>query len=503
MGETKRRDERVSNGNSELEKFLCKRDIRFNKAAGTEMDVDLGTDNIIPLNIHKPAYTENRGDKYLLIWPEKPFWMVCDKEVHDLIESTTPDDTFSSLFKRFKQVFPKSSLTFHELRKFLEHLESKGLRDGGDVSDERSGTGDQLIENITVNITNTCNLNCITCYNQPMDHGKDIINSEDIDHLLSSLKGCLGKNATFAVLGGEPLLRFNETLKACKMARKHGLTPIVSTNGTVMTPDKARELKRLGVQLQISLDGATAKTNDLIRGKGSFEKVREAVKTCRKKRVHIILSMVVCQQNIHELEDFIELGMRWNVNELRFIPLKRIGKGAADTITPPSLVELINRGSKLLSENKRYRKKLVRDYFTILAFQCTVCTIRENCGTGLKTLFLDADGYLYPCPNHSYREFRFGHVRRDRGRLKELWLDSPVLNNVRDGFMVKKARPCLACHVKYWCAGGCRGESYAVYGEPGRPSPNCEESKKAIIEMMWILGKSPHLRPVKAKEEHF
>jgi len=466
------------------------------------MDVELSPENTLPLKLIKPAYVESRGEKHLLIWPSRPFWMVCDKEARELVELAEPEDSFDSLYKRFKSNYPESTLTRKELRGFLDHLKLKGLVEGEeDEGDEKPKQ--ETIENVTINITNRCNLSCITCYNQPMEHGQDLITSEDIDQLLSSLKELLGKKASFAVLGGEPLLRFNETLRSCLVARKYGLKSIISTNGTLLTPDMAKKLKKAGVDLQISLDGATAGTNDRIRGKGSFEKAKAAAALAVKKRVHAILSMVVCQENIHELEDFIKLGEAWGTKEVRFIPLKRIGKGESGPLTPPSLAELLRTTEKLITTNRQYRKKLLRDYFTILAFQCTICNIKSNCGTGLKTMFLDGDGWLYPCPNHCYPEFRFGHVQEDRERLKELWLDSPVLRGIREGYAVETVQPCSGCHLRYWCAGGCRGESYAFFKETGKLTPNCRETKKAILEMMWILGDNPELRPLKAKEEHF
>lgn len=77
--------------------------------------------------------------------------------------------------------------------------------------------------------------------------------------------------------GGEPFLR-DDFLDILSYAHSRGITTCVSTNGTVLSEPLVDELLRMGpVYLQVSLDGACAETNDVIRGKGTFARVLAAI----------------------------------------------------------------------------------------------------------------------------------------------------------------------------------------------------------------------------------
>jgi MoaA/NifB/PqqE/SkfB family radical SAM enzyme len=73
--------------------------------------------------------------------------------------------------------------------------------------------------------------------------------------------------------GGEPLLR-RDRFDITDLATSHGLHPCVTTNGLLITEEAARDFaaRRL-VWLSISPDGATAATNDRVRGAGTFDRV--------------------------------------------------------------------------------------------------------------------------------------------------------------------------------------------------------------------------------------
>ncbi|MGA1794015.1 MAG: radical SAM protein [Thermoplasmatota archaeon] len=450
------------------------------------------------VQVRQPSLTETKGGDHLLIWSDIPFWMVADTEILDIIRTFKEPKEVVTGFKNYQITHPGA--TWEQFLEVLRHLEKNHLTVGS--GNPESGTND-LLENVTINITNRCNLRCLTCYNQPLDHGKDSIGTEEIERLLDSLGDRIKEGATFAILGGEPLIVPELTLKACRIAKDRGMVPIISTNGTLVTKEIARELRRNDVELQVSLDGATAGTNDRIRGAGTFEKVRKNFAVLVKNKVHTILSMVVCQENFHELGEFMELSRKWGASEVRFIPMKRIGLGETGSLTPPSLEMMVKAGAEALKKDRKIRRKLLRDYFSILAYQCTVCMKRESCGVGIKTVFMDADGSLYPCPNLCYPRFRFGSVHQDPSSILKAWESSGGILDVRESYCVDSVEPCSECEVRYWCGGGCRGESFSVHGKLGLPSANCKEGKEAIKQMMWTLSEMPDLKRGWAKEEHF
>ena len=117
---------------------------------------------------------------------------------------------------------------------------------------------------------------------------------------------------------------------------------------------------------------------------------------------------------------------------------------------------------------------------------------RTSCGTGMETLLLDADGTLYPCLNTNRPEFAFGNVREVGFEFGRAWRTSPMLERIRRETSVEAVESaCADCVVKYWCLGGCHGETYAAGGSLNARSPDCAELRSAVTEMMWTLSSRP------------
>ncbi len=85
-------------------------------------------------------------------------------------------------------------------------------------------------------------------------------------------------------LGGEPTFRrdFLDILNLCKLLR---LKTSFNTNGQLIDFDYARQLVKAGVEtVTFSFDGPDAETNDLIRGRGTFERTVKAISYLKSAR---------------------------------------------------------------------------------------------------------------------------------------------------------------------------------------------------------------------------
>ncbi len=108
--------------------------------------------------------------------------------------------------------------------------------------------------------------------------------------------------ANIIFLGGEPTLH-KDLAPAIKKAKDLGYNSItVDTNGYLfnnilskVTPDEVD-------YFSFSLDGATSATNDMIRGKGSYDKCTAGIKEAVSKGFTTSLIYTVSKANIHELE---------------------------------------------------------------------------------------------------------------------------------------------------------------------------------------------------------
>ena len=126
------------------------------------------------------------------------------------------------------------------------------------------------------NMTRRCNLKCVHCYAQAVDpDGKDEISTEQGKAIISDLAAYGAPVMLFS--GGEPLVR-QDLPELASYATEKGMRAVISTNGTLITKEKARELKAINLSyVGISLDGAE-EIHDKFRGvPNSFKKALEGL----------------------------------------------------------------------------------------------------------------------------------------------------------------------------------------------------------------------------------
>ncbi|MBU1169617.1 MAG: radical SAM protein [Proteobacteria bacterium] len=145
-----------------------------------------------------------------------------------------------------------------------------------------------------------CNLNCQHCFASSLkQNGRRKMAVEDYKRVA---RECMDLGVVnFSFQGGEPLMipDLKAIIAACKPQRN---IISVSTNGTLITADRVRELKRWGVDiLTISLDSSISEEHDLFRGKaGAYEKTLSGIKTALSNGLGVTLATVVTHQNLRE-----------------------------------------------------------------------------------------------------------------------------------------------------------------------------------------------------------
>jgi MoaA/NifB/PqqE/SkfB family radical SAM enzyme len=177
-------------------------------------------------------------------------------------------------------------------------------------------------------VTERCNLRCEHCITHAPERTKNGTARTMTSAVLDALSGDLAFADYFAfVHGGESLTApiFFDVLDAIATAR--GREPWVShllTNGVLLDVRTAERLVNRGVSsVSVSLDGATAATNDAIRTGGRFLDVRENLRRVLAWRsregidLRVGLSVVVLQQNLHELSALVELGADLGVDWIK------------------------------------------------------------------------------------------------------------------------------------------------------------------------------------------
>ncbi|HEY2264923.1 MAG TPA: mycofactocin radical SAM maturase [Streptosporangiaceae bacterium] len=156
---------------------------------------------------------------------------------------------------------------------------------------------------LTWELTYACNLSCVHCLSSSGRRDPGELTTAECKQVIDTLE----RMQVFYVNigGGEPTVRpdFWE-LADYATARHVGVK--FSTNGVKITPAVAARLAASDyVDVQISLDGATAEVNDAVRGPGSYATaMREMENLAAAGFRGFKLSVVMTRQNIGQLDEF-------------------------------------------------------------------------------------------------------------------------------------------------------------------------------------------------------
>ena len=141
--------------------------------------------------------------------------------------------------------------------------------------------GNQYVErglsapvNVTWEMTYACNLRCVHCLSNSGPKRNGELTTEECLQVINSLAAM--KVFQLNIGGGEPFMR-PDFLELMDYAHQKGMVTCISTNGTFIDKAVARRLDNQLVYIQVSLDGASAASNDVIRGRGSYAKVLKAL----------------------------------------------------------------------------------------------------------------------------------------------------------------------------------------------------------------------------------
>lgn len=170
---------------------------------------------------------------------------------------------------------------------------------------------------VTICLTARCNLQCIMCdiWKFP-SKPKVELSTKKIKNIINQMDNWEIKNLSLD--GGEPFLR-KDIFDLIEYAKSKCIITNVITNATLINKNIAKRIISSGLDhITFSLDGATARTHDLIRGrKGSFKRLIQAAGYL-KDAMRIGANTVVVEENFDELLDIVLLSRKIGIKENTF-----------------------------------------------------------------------------------------------------------------------------------------------------------------------------------------
>lgn len=302
---------------------------------------------------------------------------------------------------------------------------------------------------VHVEVIAACNLRCTHCFAGELPRKADL-SVVEMDRLFAELAG-LG-SFRLGLTGGEPLLR-KDLLDIVDAATEHGLHPCLTTNGLLIDERIARELgKRELVWLNVSLEGATALTNDRIRGLGTFTEVKRKLRLLAE-HARFTLAFTITSANADEVESCAALARELGAHTAVFRPLYPVGVAREHPELMPSFSQYTDALARLSG-----------DLFAIDPFspqhradQQAHTHANLGCGAGNLVASVSASGEVNPC---SFLGSAFdGGNLRERS-FAEIWSASQVFERLRRSSG-------SACGFR----GGCRARALAAHGSVDAADP--------------------------------
>ncbi len=257
------------------------------------------------------------------------------------------------------------------------------------------------------NITKKCNLFCRHCYN---DSGRT--DSPELPYVdVEKTFGELEQRGIFKVTiaGGEPLFHpdFDKILKAWDNT---ALSISLITNGICVSARRAEQLgKSTNLRsITVSLDGANAKDNDLVRGKGSFDRALRGIVLLKKYYSGpLAVRITLMRSNIAQVKELPELLAKIGVTEIKVNPINAYGRAKEESNLLLLPDEYLTARNDLLESATKYGISLevpAHQYQRDENDQVGLCK------SGEETFEIEGDGSVYPC-SFSFGRFFAGNIR--------------------------------------------------------------------------------------------
>ena len=330
--------------------------------------------------------------------------------------------------------------------------------------------------------TNDCNLKCSHCYHNNegnVDHIQDdnLMSLNEVKSMIDDLAETAKRwemIPRIAISGGDPLMR-EDHLEILEYACKKKVITNLLTNGTLITPKKARELLEQKVEaIQVSLDGSKRTHNKIRRKDFAYDMAIEGIRNASKEGLNVTVAMTLMQSNKKEFEDVIQNAILAGAKKVGFKtynPDSNLGIKDPEFINAKEIYEMVKETERL---NEKYRDKinvLQSDVlWQILEKENEVIkTAKEQnkylwgCSAGFRMLSILSDGTVYPCRR---LPIKIGRISDGIGNLI---LEKKVMQNLRD---LNKMRENTLCDKVVHCR-GCRAIAYAVTGDYMAKDPMC------------------------------
>jgi radical SAM protein with 4Fe4S-binding SPASM domain len=328
-------------------------------------------------------------------------------------------------------------------------------------------------------ITSRCNLTCLHCHTGHEEKIVPDLTTIEAKKVIDDLRK-IPSFRMIAFTGGEPLVR-DDLEEILAYSTKKGFFNVIATNGTLITPERARSLKKAGTHgVAVSLDSLESSIHNTIRNAPfALEAALKGIENARKAGIPVQINITAMADNKKSLPDLLRFADSIGAVITLLYQLVPVGRGekiSTSVLDAERNKELLEMAATLQSSlttiispvaGPQYWSNLLKKNNMDSKFWRMITRpLFHGCAAGRGFVYIKANGEVWPCP---FMEVSAGNLREKS--FKDIWETSPVFATLRNREKLLKGK-CGDCVFKSHC-GGCRGRALAMERDVMAADPSC------------------------------
>lgn len=406
-----------------------------------------------------------RNGIVVLLDPEAPNWIATDARGARLLSWLDGRSSLEEVAARYAREFGvEHAKAWLHVDRFVREAARRGFASPEPRPQApypgRSRYLEPRLRELWIHTNNSCNLACAHCL---VSSGPDGDRGMETARLLELIDEAAGLGVErFHFTGGEPFWRRDVFDLVARVTGHHGRELFVLTNGLLFHGAVLDGLRRQDpgrLRLQVSLDGATAATNDPVRGAGTFPRVVEGIRTLVAEGFPPTVSTVITKDNAGEMVEMVRLVKKLGAAAWHLIWMHKKGRWAdlgGSWVAPAVLHAQVRK-----AQEEAERLGVVID--NVESWRARVNGAPGSrvdlSNAGVESVCVYADGRVYPsAATVQYDALELG--RWTGGNLDALLRSSPVAQRLR-ALTVAEKPVCNTCRFRFVCGGGDVEHSYS------------------------------------------
>jgi len=389
-----------------------------------------------------------------------------------------------------------TSAVEHELSELKLRRNSEWEQRHAEVQRELADPKEQPISNISLFVSQQCNMRCVYCYGGGGEYGDGSLMEEAaatraVDWLIEQSEGVKELGITF--FGGEPLLNFPLVRRVVEYASGRGSAEGktfrfgLTTNLSILNHETIAFLRAHEFSVLVSFDGppdVQDRNRPFRDGRGSYETVAANV---RRLLSALPKGRVACRATLFGATDpqrVVQAIRSFGFATWHLVPRSRciLESGMGDGEDAQDQTRLLEQVEADAAEALTVIRTRDWDGIKAMGGSGTVAPLLQDialrrrrfysCGAGRRYVAIATSGDVFLCHRFvGLHEYRLGSI-----------FDGALDRSAYQGSLIRDGSPCAPCWARYFCAGLCRYANAAATGDSRRPAPSPCQLMKRYLE---------------------